>query len=1044
MNYKLYPIILMVIIFSIPVFGDEADGPLIGNRKPQWPLKTARTLFTDQQIARARQLCESNKDAMALQRSIMSKAEYWVKKSDKQLRELLPDARVPRAFNVSTEGCPVHGKAIYKGGCYPWKLDRERPFTIICPEGGERYPSNDFETYYRTGMKDKSLLTGDYADSGRGWAAANGEKYWLIGYACHWNWQNNWLPAVDNLSRAYLLTGKRIYARKAIVMLDRIAEIYPGMDYSKQSRYAELRNGHYYGKILNSIWETWTLRNLAMSYDMIFDTLIGKDAISLSWRRSEEIRANIESNLLEEGLDAIAHSPSHIQGNFGMHQCALAYTAVVRQNGPMRELLDGLFTQTGSGNIYQDGFNYALYNLVFKDGMPIETSPSYCSLWINSFLIMYRPLLLGGFDLYQQPKLQRMFDAPIEMICAGRFTPAVGDAGSITTNWILPSSEVYEQAYRRLREPRYAWALKCMGSLKKKTVKSIEDLIEEPIYEAAVEDLEKYNRQPKSRLLDGYGLVILNNPRNTCAVSMYYGLRGGHGHKDRLNIEIFAHNRRMTPDLGYPDFMNAYVPGIYSWSKNTISHNTLAIDRKTQSENITGKVLRFHDSPTVHVVDVEAAGTYKQADTYRRTLVMVDVGGDDLYLVDVFRVRGGKDHVLSIHGNGGEFTLQGAILPPPVTEGTLAGHDVAYGQLYDDPVLGKTDYKGMYSHYKGSGYQHFFNSQRVTTNKKVIGNWKLKGKQPVQLRVHVPPHPGQELIVADAYVSPTQQIPTVLKYMLVKRRADESGNCFIAVWEPAENKPIIDRVEIHEDLSQGIGHDRLVVLSVHRGDTLDTIAVAPEAGHEYALGQRKSSDAAVVVISERKGKRIRTFAAGGSKLISDQSNQTVKIPSTITGIISSIDYTDKAIYIENINTTSDVDALPGKVVKIFNNLHTCMYRISAAEEHNQILKLKLTGSDIFTGKVKIKSIDPKLKRVYTKTEVLYPFNNKGMRLVTEDMKHAARIEAITNGSIHLSQDAQIKPFGMGLDEKNGKDAWIVDFGVGDRIEIERFVYNSSF
>jgi len=1036
-------IFLMIMSFALPVVGDEGNGPLIGNRKPQWPLKTSRTLYSDQQIARARKLCESAENAIAFRRGVVRNAEYWVKKTDEQLREMLPDSRVPRAFNVSTEGCPVHGKAIYQHGFYPWKLDRERPYTIICPIGGESYPSNDYEAYYRSGMKDKNLLTGDYADSGRGWVAPNGEKYWLVGYACHWNWQKNWLPAVDYLSQAYLLTGERIYARKAIVMLDRIAEVYPGMDYSKQSRYAELSNGRYYGKILNRIWETETLRDLAIAYDMVFDALIGKDAISLPWRSSEAIRVNIEANLLEEGLDAITRRhPSHIEGNFGMHQCALAYTAVVRQNGPMKEYLEGLFTQTGNV-IYQDGFNYALYNLVFKNGMPFETSPSYCSLWLNSFLTMYRPLMLGGFDFYEQPKLQSMLDTPIEMICAGKFTPAIGDAGSITTNWILPSAEVYEQSYRRLRKPSYAWALKKMGGLKKKTITSIEDMIEEPIYKAAVKDLEKYNHQPKSRLFDGYGLAILNNSKDTWAVSMYYGLGEGHGHRDRLNIEIFAHDRRMAPDLGYPDFMNAYVPGIYSWSINTISHNTLAIDQQTQSDKLAGKVLRFHDSPTVDVVDVEAAGTYKQADTYRRTLVMVEVGENDSYLVDVFRVRGGKDHVLSIHGNEGEFTLQGAVLPPPVTEGTLAGHDVAYGQLYDDPILGKADYRGPYNRYKGSGYQHFFNWQRVTPQKTVTGNWKFTGEQPARLYVHVPPHPGQELIVADAYVSPTRKIPAILKYMLVRRRADERGNCFITVWEPAKNKPLIDHVEIHEDLSQGTGSDRCMVLSVHRGHTLDTIAVAPEAGHEHAVGQGKSSDAAVSVVSERKGKLIQIFAAGGSKLIDDLPDQAVKIPPTITGTISSVDYAEKTIFISNVNLKTDVDLLQGKMVRISNDHHTCMYGISAAELLNQTLKLELTGSDIFNGRVKIESIDREQKRVQTRTGLLYPFSHQGMYLVTEDLKHAARIIKNAKGRIHLSRDAQVKPFGMGLEDNNGKDAWIADFGVGDRIEIERFVYNSS-
>ena len=35
--------------------------------------------------------------------------------------------------------------------------------------------SNDFEAYYRGGMQDDSLLTGPYADNGRGWLSPGGE-----------------------------------------------------------------------------------------------------------------------------------------------------------------------------------------------------------------------------------------------------------------------------------------------------------------------------------------------------------------------------------------------------------------------------------------------------------------------------------------------------------------------------------------------------------------------------------------------------------------------------------------------------------------------------------------------------------------------------------------------------------------------------------------------------------------------------------------------------------------------------------------------------
>ena len=39
----------------------------------------------------------------------------------------------------------------------------------------------------------------------------------------------------------------------------------------------------------------------------------------------------------------------------------------------------------------------------------------------------------------------------------------------------------------------------------------------------------------------------------------------------------------MTPDLGYPDGANEFLPGIFTWSKTTIAHNTVTVDAKRQN-----------------------------------------------------------------------------------------------------------------------------------------------------------------------------------------------------------------------------------------------------------------------------------------------------------------------------------------------------------------------------------------------------------------------------------------------------------------------------
>ena len=1024
-------VVLLAITLAVPRSASGAP------RNPQWPLKTSPTIYDAEQISRLRKLTSYTSVGRSRRKSCTNHAAYWINIPDEQLRALLPDSRVPRAFNVSTEGCPVHGKAIYQYGAYPWKLDRDHPFSITCPVGGERYPSNDFSAYYLGGMTDPALLIGPYADDGRGWRGPDGTEYWFVAYACHWHWRKTWLPAVTNLSEAYALTGQRIYAHKAIVMLDRIAEIYPDMDCNTQSRLAAQANRPYPGKILNRLWETTTLRDLAVAYDLVFDALIGEEPVSLPWRTASEIRANIETNLLEEGIAAVAQG--QISGNSARN--ALLYAVAVRQHGPTSDVLRQTFNQTGCGR-YHEGLNYFLYNQVTKDGLPVQSSPLYCFYAIQSIEKLADALSLLDVDLYEHPRVAQMLDAPLQMLCTGDFTPNIGDSGHITSGWVGPKVETYETAYRHLGKPSYAWALEHLIDRDGTPTPTFEDLLEEPLPRQARFQAASYVHRPQSRVLDGFGWVGLNNSQDSVAVSFYYGPRAAHGHFDRLNLELFGHGHRLSPDLGYPDFMNELIPGIYSWSKNTVSHNCVVVDDHRQDNATGGTLLRFHDCPTIHVADAAAAETYKQTDCYRRTLVQVDMGAEDSYLVDVFRVRGGRRHVLSIHGPEGRFALDGVSLPPPVTEGTLAGGDVAYGALYDDPKLDRPGYKGMYNSYRGSGYQHLFNWQRTVPEGLTVGEWRVHDDPTVRLRVHMPHHAGQELVVADAYVSPTRKIPTILKYVLLCREGDEDGNTFVTVWEPAHGRPLIDRIELHDDASFGTGADRVVALSVHRGPSTDLIAVSPTAGRPFSVGRTLASDAAVVVATERQGQQVRTFAAGGTQVTAGPTGRTLAIPPTITGSINAVDYRENTIRVAADTDGLDPADLVGRTVRIFNERHSCVYGVADTKLVDGDLRLQLAGVDFFTGRVRITECGPRANTVVTNTSVMFSEDKAGMHLLTDDRSASARIVSMKDSVIELEARGA-EAFTSRVRTSGQIDTWITDIGLGDRVEIERSVDESS-
>src|ERR1043165_2523078 len=83
-------------------------------RQPKYPLKTARTLWSDEQIVRGRENVRRYPQAKKIADEIIKQADEWAAWKDQDLIELITDSRVPRAFETGTAGCPKCGHAIYQ------------------------------------------------------------------------------------------------------------------------------------------------------------------------------------------------------------------------------------------------------------------------------------------------------------------------------------------------------------------------------------------------------------------------------------------------------------------------------------------------------------------------------------------------------------------------------------------------------------------------------------------------------------------------------------------------------------------------------------------------------------------------------------------------------------------------------------------------------------------------------------------------------------------------------------------------------------------
>ena len=193
-----------------------------------------------------------------------------------------------------------------KFGNYPWLSDPiNEPWKLTCPNCQTKFPTNDFEAYYKGGLNengvfdpvlakqynDELIANGEkgnlvnvlYPEKGEAWGVENGYGWFdesgvrqtFIGYYAHWGlWHGGTIrTALDALKNAYIYTGDVKYARTGIILLDRIADVYPDMDLSVYSDSLGYRNSHGgtgEGKIIGSIWETGLVQSFIEAYDAFF------------------------------------------------------------------------------------------------------------------------------------------------------------------------------------------------------------------------------------------------------------------------------------------------------------------------------------------------------------------------------------------------------------------------------------------------------------------------------------------------------------------------------------------------------------------------------------------------------------------------------------------------------------------------------------------------------------------------------------------------------------------------------------------------------
>jgi hypothetical protein len=609
-------------------------------------------------------------------------------------------------------------------------------------------------------------------------------------------WRSNWqLQVCEALGKMYQLTGDEAYVRRVALVLDRMAALYPHYPVMQQLprvfRFREKQEPPFdwdsgkWGWFHNEV-----PKSFVKAYDLTFDSDVYEQ---LSADRGYDVRQRIVNDLFRPTAEAAIQSPYHMSNIIGYD------VAGVSQMGQV--IGEPRYVHWAYGkmrDVAEKGFYY--------DGLWHE-SPSYHYMTIGGLRSAFS--VVRGYS-----------DPPgyIDEVDGTRFDNFNPDAD-------LPFLSRAKDAPAIIGYP---------------------DGISATVHDThANEKRSPPTERTTSALAPGFGHAVLGRGEgdHQMQAHLHFSGGGGHGHYDNLNLILWAKGREMLPDVGYTWTQMRY------WTAQTLAHNTVVIDRASQTlRDSDGNLLMFYpDTAGVAVVEADGKRAYAQTrdgGVYRRTLVTVPISDQDAYVVDIFRVQGGTTHDWTLHGDADHDTTATCSVP-------LSGHLenlMIEGEVWEEPTK-------QYSTYPVYGLIRDVRTGQIDGSMAVTFDYE----DDRALRVHVLSDKAQVLLGRSPSVrrmgygangDMRKAYDFWMPHLIVRREAsgDEPlSSVYAAVHEPYVSEPLIDRVE---RVAVSPNDGSAVAIRVVHGGVEDTIITTtdqtPYPWRQTADGMKLRGRVAVV------------------------------------------------------------------------------------------------------------------------------------------------------------------------------------------------------
>ena len=876
--------------------------------------------YTREKIQNLRNNCNKYDWAKELKNAAINNAKNFANKSDDEIWSLVPGQNTPRGIDVTLDriakgpkvlGCLKCGLDVLKFGNYPYEPEFEnKPWKLTCPSCKSVFPTNDFGKFYASALDDsgqfnvskgdKSLLFNTAhpdpsdplhkygVDDGYGYLDQNGRAHRFIGYYVWKKWDYISKGLAD-LAEVYLYTGDKMYARKAAIILDRIADVYPEMDwkpYADKGWYHS-DGGRNMGKIHGSIWETRIITSFADSYDKIISgTVDNSELYSFLKKQSKKytignkgtrelLMQNIDDGLLRTAYKAVLST--HIRGNQGMHQLTLATCAIALDSQPESNLwIDWIFAANG-GNI--PGLMISTFD---RDGTSNEGAPGYNLYW-GRFITQVAERL-QGYPAYTKhniikefPQFNTTFLAAYRMAALGIAIPNMGDSGSTgTVSNSYADPKFIAKGYIFTKDPEFAKA--AYLSNKNSADKLGRDIFSEDP-DAISKEIQKIAeplgmRPQGGYLMSGFGLALLENGIGNSGVALAnnFGRTIMHAHPDLMNFDLLAFGKWLAPDHGYPEFATK-IPSNTDWTGSTVAHNLVFVNEKPQKEVWGGHTKLFKQLKGFGVFELDGQKAYPETKTYQRTMFLVDAesGQNNSYVIDIFKVEGGNDHLYSFHGPPGEISNTGLRLTEQKT-GTYAGENIE---------------KGLAANGFPQGYSFFYNVKKdLNPPANSMLDWKvetgyrgLKAGENIHLRMYSLTQ-SNDIALADG--DPPQNKPgnpKKLGYVLMHRKGENLNSTFISVFEPYKENPFIKSVKRIDS-----GDESQIALKIElTNGSIDYVLYNPDTEKLMKIEDSINMSGNIGFIRKQDGRVVKSLIINGKSL--NHGSMTLKSAGQIRGKI---------------------------------------------------------------------------------------------------------------------------------------------------------------